>query len=384
VIAQRRIEFVLGLACWTLLASALAGCATTQLKPASFGPMTCVPRTATAAPPGRLPPMPASPEGKRQETKPLVDFALCPAGQVPVLQAALPTVPKGNPLLGPNTLSAEQFFKPGPDLGEIIRKGLRPWDKVYPHGPGRGGPAGAPPDPAGCNGVLSFGSCYYYGSAGFRRQSADGGGMTATIERPAFDATNGPGHTLDEVAAQGDASDGDIVEVGWNVSTTQYNNANPHLFVDHWMGWVPSCYDGCNWQQYSATYFPGMDIGPLVGRQVYMGWVFYAGNWWAWFDDQWLGYFPGTEWGGNYQHNDLVQWFGEVSSPSFIPPHTDMGNGLFSADARAALNATLCDVNATDWVCWYRDQQTWSATFTAYYDVNRSGFGAVRYGGPGE
>src|SRR4051812_8280009 len=189
-----RLGALLGFAPGMLLAASLGGCATTALRPTSFGPMTCVPRTAAAQPPGRLPPAPASPEGKRQEMKPLLDFALCPAGQVPMLRAALPTVPKGNPLLGADNLrDAKPFFQPGAELGEAIRKGLRPWEQVYPHGPGRGGKSEAPPDPPGCNGVLSFGSCFYYGSAAYQRP-ADGGGMTMNIERPAFDGTNGAGH----------------------------------------------------------------------------------------------------------------------------------------------------------------------------------------------
>lgn len=205
-----------------------------------------------------------------------------------------------------------------------------------------------------------------------------------TIERPAYDASGGPGHTLDEIAVQGNTSNGNILELGWNISTTQYNNANPHLFVFHWVGWTPTCYDACGWQQYSATYFPGMDLGSLVGRTVYTGYVYYEGNWWAWFDNQWIGYFSGSEWSGNYTRSSIIQWFGEIATANGIPPHTDMGNGLFPSDSRAARNSTLCDVNATDWVCWYRDQQVWFATYPTYYDINRSGFGETRYGGLGE
>ena len=44
----------------------------------------------------------------------------------------------------------------------------------------------------------------------------------------------------------------------------------------------------------------------------YMGWVFFQGNWWAWYDNQWIGYFPGTLWEKGYSKSSLVQWFGEV------------------------------------------------------------------------
>jgi hypothetical protein len=208
--------------------------------------------------------------------------------------------------------------------------------------------------------------------------------MTMSVERPAYVSGDAGGHTLDEIAVQGGPGDGHIVELGWNLSTDQYGDANPHLFVFHWINWAPTCYDGCGWQQYSGTYFPGMDLSQIVGRQVYVGYVFYQGNWWAWFDNQWLGYFPGSEWSGDYTRSELIQWFGEVSSSNGVPPRTDMGNGRFPADPAAATMFTLCDVDAAAWVCWYRDMQVLGATVPAYYDILRTGFGATRYGGPGE
>ena len=205
-----------------------------------------------------------------------------------------------------------------------------------------------------------------------------------SVERPQYVSSGGGGHTLDEIAIQGGAGDGNIIELGWNVSTDQYGDTNPHLFVFHWINWRGTCYDGCGWQQYSSTYFPRMDLSQLVGRRVYIGYVFYQGNWWAWFDNQWLGYFPGTEWAGAYTRNDLIQWFGEVSSSNGVPPRTDMGDGLLPTAANAATNFTLCDVDAHAWVCWYRDQQVLGSTVPRDYDIARTGFGSTRYGGPGE
>ncbi|MGH9970433.1 MAG: neprosin family prolyl endopeptidase [Pyrinomonadaceae bacterium] len=292
-----------------------------------------------------------------------------------------PDVPKGNPLLGP--IRNEREFTRDP--GAVIRKSLRPFKQVYWKGRGldqHHHAALTVPQPA-CDGVAWFGSCFYYASAAFTRQ-ADGGGMTMTIERPTYVSTGGSGHTLDEIAIQGGPGNGHIVELGWNLSSDQYGDTNPHLFVFHWNNWAPTCYDGCGWQQYSSTYFPGMDLSSIVGRQVYVGYVFFQGNWWAWFDNQWLGYFPGSEWGGSYTRSELIQWFGEVASSNGVPPRTDMGNGRFPSDAAAATNFTLCDVDAAAWVCWYRDLQSIGATVPADYDILRTGFGATRFGGPGE
>jgi hypothetical protein len=269
--------------------------------------------------------------------------------------------------------------------GAVVRRSLRPFKQVYWKGRGLDEKHHANtlmPDPA-CDGVSYFGSCYYYASAAFRR-TADGGGMTMSVERPNYVSGESGGHTLNEIAIQGGAGDGNIVELGWNVSSDQYGDSNPHLFVFHWIDWNPTCYDGCGWQQYSGTYFPGMDLSQVVGRQVYVGYVFFQGNWWAWFDNQWLGYFPGSEWGGKYTRSELIQWFGEVASSNGVPPRTDMGNGRLPPDAAAATMFTLCDVDAPAWVCWYRDMQVLGSTVPAYYDIARTGFGATRYGGPGE
>ena len=292
---------------------------------------------------------------------------------------ARPTVAKGNPLLRAIDRPLSEFFD-NPKIGEVIRESVLPWEKVYtiPPGPDEK-PHEVPPDPPGCNGTSSFGSCYYYGPALYRRP-ADGGGMTMRIERPDF---SGHGHTLDELAVQGGAGDGNIIELGWNLSTSQYPDADPHLFVFHWIGWGPTCYDTCGWQQYSATYFPGMNLAALVGRDVYIGYVFYQGNWWGWFDNQWLGYFPGSEWAGAYTRSALIQWFGEVSTDNGIPPNVEMGNGRFPTDPNAAVNATLCDVDAPAWVCWYRDLQSLGPNYPPYYDIRRTAFGETRYGGPG-
>jgi neprosin-like protein len=126
-----------------------------------------------------------------------------------------------------------------------------------------------------------------------------------------------------------------------------------------------------------------MSLQAFVGREVYIGYVFYQGNWWAWFDNQWLGYFPGSEWGGSYTQSSLIQWFGEVATDNGIPPNVQMGNGLFPTDPSAASMATLCDVDAPAWVCWYRDLQSLGPTYPPYYDIRRTGFGVTRYGGPG-
>jgi hypothetical protein len=360
-------------------ASCSAGCGSGSDSPARpVEAAKCVPRTAEATPPPRDPPVPTTPDRERAKGESVNRVRPCPPGQVPSSTPARPTVGKGNPLIGSVPGSAREFFRTPREAGSRIRKRLRRFRDVYPKGGGK-----PPPDPPGCNGVVTSGSCFYYGSAAYGRD-ADGGGTTMAVASPAYDGSGGAGHSLDEISVQGGADSGDIIELGWNVSTAQYTDSNPHLFVFHWKGWTPTCYDTCGWNQYSGGYSPGADLSALAGREVYVGWVHYRGNWWAWFDNQWLGYFQDSEWDGGYTRNSLIQWFGEVATANGIPPHTDMGNGTAPSDERAARNATLCDVDVGAWVCWYRDKQATGETFPSYYGSARSGFGEVRYGGPGE
>ena len=315
---------------FSALVAAFAVLASTSFAAAQESqPVTCVKRTATAKPP----PFPAGPRPKaaKRYAKPEIAEGypllqpVCPEGEVPAFKefrGDKKGLMKGNPLLAPE----KRVERPG-ELQQ--RKVFRSFREVYrPRGRRNPPPPGPPPpgQPA-CDGTWWFGACYYYGSAGFSR-NADGGGMTASIERPEYVNAGGAGHSLDEIAIQAGKDNGDIVELGWMVSSDVYSDLDPHIFVYHWIGGIGQCYDGCNWQQYSNTYHPHQNIASLVGREVYIGYVFYQGNWWAWFDNQWLGYFPGSEWNGKFTRSAKIQWFGEVASLNGVPPKTDMGNGV--------------------------------------------------------
>ena len=365
---------------------------------AAAAAVACVDRPkGVHPPPKRLAPIPRSrrhkddrgKEGKEdaQETEQPVASrlgftAVCPQGKVPAIKARLTKTGKGNPLFAADP-GAEYRRLEGRARGEFFLKHLRSFEEVYkrPHKEGENPP---PPPPAPpCDGVAWYGSCYYYGSAAFST-AADGGGMTNSIEKPAYIDTGGEGHSLDEIAIQGGPSNGNIIEMGWFVDSEIEGNTNPHIFVYHWINGAETCYDACGWQQWSNTYHPGMDLGSAVGKKVYIGYVFYQGNWWGWFDDQWMGYFPGSEWNGQYTKTSLIQWFGEIASANGIPPRTQMGNGQLPATTNAAGMTTLCDVDAKAWICWYRDQQSVSRTVANYYDISRVAFGATKYGGPGQ
>jgi Neprosin len=225
----------------------------------------CVKRTATAEPPG-APPAPRSAATSSQPGNAAVQ-PLCPEGEVPVARQIAPAAApaaagtraiKGNPLLKPESRAVEPQSGLGQQQSAQPRQVFRFRD-VY--GPALKNSKSARPaaSPTQCLGTSQDNSCYYYGSAGARR-SADGAGMMFSIDRPAYVNTGGGGgHSLSEISVQGGANDGNIVEVGWTVSTDQNGDADPHIFVFHWIKWSPTCYNACGWQQVSNTYYPAQN-----------------------------------------------------------------------------------------------------------------------------
>jgi len=129
------------------------------VTPAALGAFNCVAAGPVASPP---------PKGMvalgyvrdekrtivRRKAKPLLTIRLCGAGQVPVSKApALPTVAKGNPLIGKIDRPFSDFFKDR-ETGALIRRSLRPFEKVYFIKPGPDtGKHQSPPDPPPCNGT---------------------------------------------------------------------------------------------------------------------------------------------------------------------------------------------------------------------------------------
>jgi hypothetical protein len=357
------------------------------------GDVKCMKRTAELEPPRDVMPSLRGLGGREEQIEPARKLKpVCPNGEVPITPSDPRHFIKGNPLLGP-------YAQPGPPHplpGDFVNKNLLlPFDQVYwkregstaqPNSKSVNG-SGDPP----CNGVAWFGSCFFYGTASEQRV-ADGGGMTLEIEAPSVVLDGGAddsGHSIGEIAVMSPGIAGgslDDVEMGFSVAPNQWGDSHSHLFVYHWINGGETCYNTCDWNQVSSTYYPGMDLTPLVGQHVYIGWVQFRGAWWAWFNDQWLGYIKDSVWTSpTFTGTAQIQWYGEVASNNGIPPKTQMGNGEFPAKTTAASMATLCDVDAKAWVCFYRDLQATGATHVSYYNiVNHTSFGAVRYGGPGQ
>ena len=303
------------------------------------------------------------------KTPPLGVLKLARAGGKGGQPAAmrLPQV-KLKPVCPPGEVPVTRPVKGVPDLGP--RSAIR--------GPSAQASAANRPQIAGpqCDGTLEYGTCYYWAGAADTRAD-EGGGYTMIIEKP---AVIGAGHAIEETYVSGGPGNSDAVEIGTGVFA---GSPSPQLYVYHWINGNTTCYNGCGWQQISNTYYPGEYIPGMVGQSVYNGYVYYQGYWYAWFNDQWLGRFPGSLWSGQFQNSGVVDWFGEVATNNGVPPLTQMGNGLFASNPNAAPMSTLCDVNVKAWLCYYYDQQSLYQTDPKFYTVAHTGSGAIRLGGPG-
>jgi hypothetical protein len=224
-------------------------------------------------------------------------------------------------------------------------------------------------------GLLAVPNIFYY--AGARQDIANTGAYAYFSQHsPAVQA--GDHHSLAEIAVESrDLLQ--IVEVGWTVAPDLYGDQIPRLFVYHWVNGQPTCYNGCGWVQVSTSNFPGQYSPP--GTSAPYAIVNSGGNWWVMYNNDWMGYFPGSLWGGLYNVSGTVQWFGEVDSV-VRNTHTDMGSGVFGERSGAALMSGLALFVNNGWIGANVRNRTYQTNRSLYRtgQVTQTSFG---YGGPG-
>jgi hypothetical protein len=212
---------------------------------------------------------------------------------------------------------------------------------------------------------------YFHYNVGSQAAVTDGAYANFSINKPALATTDY--HTLAELAVQ--SGDGNqIVEVGWTVDRVVNGDSDPHLFVFHWVNGQPTCYNGCGFVQYSQNVSPGDTLPQDVTKRL--GIQYYSGAWWIAYDSEWVGYFPGSRWSGNFTQTGMVQVFGEVAAAS-AAPCSAMGNGLHGAsDSSSARIGSVSYINGPTVDLYVRST-------SSHYDVNKLSGRTFRYGGPG-
>jgi len=236
----------------------------------------------------------------------------------------------------------------------------------------------SPGGSAGCD--FSINSCWWYVTA---KQTVSGSNTIGAKARmsqhaPWTDPMND--HSLAEMVVGnylGSTSSGwalfDSIEVGWVVWPEVYGDKKPHLFVKPTRGdqrdtadcWWPdwrakknrqtpeAARKSCGWVQKSNQWYPNRSTVAVDGR-THLYQIAYDpadGNWWVWYNNEWIGYIKGDWWPnhrftriGGQNTNGKVQWYGEVQDTKAPQntkeeiPCTDMGNnGKFGTEKGAAV-----------------------------------------------
>jgi hypothetical protein len=168
-----------------------------------------------------------------------------------------------------------------------------------------------------------------------------------------------------------------LVEIGLR----KFWDAFPRLMISQWA--YGTFNDAAGFVRVHGTYAPGMPLTPYYGLAIQHYVRYDAGNWWIWFNDGWVGYFPGSIWANTFTSGNMAHFYGEVfSAASRVPPITDMGNGLFASSASAAYMQDIC-MHAAVPTCYLVVNATTYVSSSAYYSLNYAGGSFMRFGGTG-
>jgi hypothetical protein len=222
-----------------------------------------------------------------------------------------------------------------------------------------------------------------------RAQYFTADGAAGSFSQPKPTLSSRDDHTLAELAVE--SADGhQIVEVGWMVDRPQYQDDNPHLFVFHWVNKTETCYNGCGYVQVSTN--PAHQAGttltvgssPAITHQFAIR--YFGGNWWIWYETEWIGYFPGSLWQdpttqqNSFTQLGLAQWFGEVATPQ-ATPCSQMGDGL-AGTSQGSAEITYMSFDVQSKTVPANVTYTFQ-TNPQYYSVGNVTPTSFTFGGPG-
>ena len=223
--------------------------------------------------------------------------------------------------------------------------------------------------------ICWYGACYDYVS-GHQWTDTTGVSVLMKVDAPIVNPAQTGEHSLQEIALQNTARTS-TVEIGWTVDPELNGDNRPHLFVYHWVDGQESCYNACGFVQVSHFIKPGMALHPNEAAHFAIQNI--HGNWWVFFRDQPVGYFPGTLWSGTYQKAQLVSVFGEVAeNTADTPSCTQMGNGRFGTTPAASWIRDYRITGTTD-----APNLAVSATSPSHYNAGAVTPTSFRLGGPG-
>jgi len=235
-----------------------------------------------------------------------------------------------------------------------------------------------PLPPTAAEPVTGTGNVNYLYTIGKQEATVDGVGALLTVAKPTVGAADW--HSLAEIAVQS-ADTKQAVEIGWTVDRSTNGDEETHLFVYHWIDGKSTCYNTCDFVPLAgASIAPGATLATDVVKAF--GIQYSDGNWWVAFDSEWIGYFPGKVWSGNYTKGGIVQVYGEIAA-STTTPCTQMGNGKKPDDEDAVVAAAAAKISSVTYVNGPTVALTVSKTSDLYTTL-QSTDRTFRYGGPGK
>lgn len=225
--------------------------------------------------------------------------------------------------------------------------------------------------------TCNSGACYDWANS---RQLVTNTGAIALLTQhdPSIDQINGI-HSLSEIGVSSSTSPpGNFVEVGWRKTRGDVTR----LFIFWWKDDVPKCYnsDCTGWVQVSNRYYPGMPLA-VDNNGKYYAIQYRYGDWWIWYNDEWIGYYPSSLWNYQFTQGSAVLYYGEVLSEKIMSSSTDMGNGLWASNPDAA--KIFYQQYLSEPKGWLIANTEKSETSRNLYTAEPSGQGNMRYGGPG-
>jgi hypothetical protein len=207
--------------------------------------------------------------------------------------------------------------------------------------------------------------CYYYEGAQDTAVPAGTTGvyLAADIAKPTLNTTTDY-HTLWEMDVRNTGIT-DTIELGWTVDPSlNAGSTNPYLFVSRWINGVFKGYNTadpgfhpCGPSNTSCTTAPtvgaGQSVNAAVGLTKKFGIEYFNSKWWLSYDNQWVGWYAGSDWSPAFTTVNVTQGFGEVASKvdytlgAGHQPCSQMGNGNPGSGTLAARQGGLTYIGST-------------------------------------
>jgi Neprosin len=357
------------------------------------------PRGVVTPPPPELPPQVAS---RLPEAIASNHFErVCPPGEVPQPTGTrqFSKIPPRDPAKGGGIAQASRVWGAARQVRGGRRHARGRHGKRRHRGAHRGGKRGKAGAPAAASRESLNGYWYSWsiGEQSYKNSKGINGlWVLQTNEQPYIPTGESQlgSHSSGQLWAFERAGEGcfSTAETGWSESIGQFGDYSPHLFVyaidcGVGIGYSSNEYGGLNWVQSSPYTFPNQALTHNDVFHVY-GARMDGGNWWIYYDGQWVGFIPKSSWHYRFPYViNEAQAGGEVMTVNHSTC-ADMGYaGLYGGNPGAAMFGQVWYEYNYNTQSALTNLYSWSSD-PSYYATGNWAFPpnhgyAFRYGGPG-